>query len=464
MPVIAAKAGSYSAPAQHKQPSRKGRKAWRKNVDVSEVEKGLEERNDEIIKGGLVKEADSTDLFQIEETGDLEVAKKLSKKTKTLKVDEILAQRSAVPAVSGRKRAGDNATSSKTTDGILTAKRQRKDYVTQKELARLKKVADGHHAETVTIKEATYDLWGAAPPIKAIAPTYLPADKDAGYSYIPRVPGAKVPVTMKHAPISLAANGKAVPAIAKPKGDLSYNPAFEDYENRLTLEGNKAVEAEKKRLADEEAERIRLEGVARSAAEADEAAAREALSQWDEDSAWEGFQSGAETDKDNEDGTTSAKRPKRKTPAQRNRANRRKEAEAKEKHEAAMRRKQEQAKNIEKLLAEDKFKHEQALALAAAQGLSGDDESDDEEGGDDTVLRRRQLGKFHLPEKDLELMLPDELPDSLRLLKPEGNLLKDRYRSLLVRGKVEARRKRPFRKQAKAKITEKWAHKDFHLF
>lgn len=51
MPVIGAKAGSHSAPQQHKQPSRKGRKAWRKNVDVTEVERGLEERNDEIIKG-----------------------------------------------------------------------------------------------------------------------------------------------------------------------------------------------------------------------------------------------------------------------------------------------------------------------------------------------------------------------------------------------------------------------------
>ncbi|ERT00838.1 nucleolar protein 53 [Sporothrix schenckii 1099-18] len=457
MPVIQPKAGSYSAPQQHNQPSRKGRKAWRKNVDVSEVERGLEERNEEIIKGGLVKETESADLFQIEETGDLEVAKKLSKKTKTLKVDEILAQRSAVPAVSGRKRAGDSG--NKTTDGVLAAKRQRKDYVPQKELAHLKKVADGHHAETVTIQDATYDLWGAAPASKAVAATSLPADKDDKYTFIPRVPGAKVPVTMKHAPISLAANGKAVPAIAKPKGDMSYNPAFEDYENRLTLEGNKAVEAEKKRLEDEEAERIRMEGVARSAAEADEAAAREALSQWDEDSAWEGFQSGAETDND---GTGSAKRPKRKTPAQRNRANRRKEAEAKKRHDAMTLRKQEQAKNIEKLLAEDKFNHEQALALAAAAGPS-DDESD-EEGGDDNALRRRQLGKFHLPEKDLEIMLPDELPDSLRLLKPEGNLLKDRYRSLLVRGKVEARRKRPFKKQAKAKITEKWAHKDFHLF
>jgi Nop53 (60S ribosomal biogenesis). len=89
--------------------------------------------------------------------------------------------------------------------------------------------------------------------------------------------------------------------------------------------------------------------------------------------------------------------------------------------------------------------------------------SDDSEEGDDTVLRRKQLGKFKLPEKDLELVLPDELEDSLRRLKPEGNLLKDRYRSMIVRGKLEARRKIPFRKQAKTKLTEKWTFKDFRI-
>lgn len=89
--------------------------------------------------------------------------------------------------------------------------------------------------------------------------------------------------------------------------------------------------------------------------------------------------------------------------------------------------------------------------------------SDASEEGDDLELRRRQLGKFKLPEKDLELVLPDELQDSLRLLKPEGNLLKDRYRSMLVRGKMESRRKIPFRKQAKTKVTEKWTYKDFSI-
>lgn len=51
MPVLKALSGSSEAPHQYGQPSRKGKKAWRKNVDVSEVEKGLEARNEEIIQG-----------------------------------------------------------------------------------------------------------------------------------------------------------------------------------------------------------------------------------------------------------------------------------------------------------------------------------------------------------------------------------------------------------------------------
>jgi nucleolar protein 53 len=42
---------SVEAPNQYSQPSRKGKKAWRKNVDVTDVQKGLEDLNEEIIRG-----------------------------------------------------------------------------------------------------------------------------------------------------------------------------------------------------------------------------------------------------------------------------------------------------------------------------------------------------------------------------------------------------------------------------
>jgi len=51
MPIIKPASVAPKAPQQHKQPSRKGKKAWRKNVDVTNIQEGLEEVRDEVIKG-----------------------------------------------------------------------------------------------------------------------------------------------------------------------------------------------------------------------------------------------------------------------------------------------------------------------------------------------------------------------------------------------------------------------------
>jgi nucleolar protein 53 len=59
-------------------------------------------------------------------------------------------------------------------------------------------------------------------------------------------------------------------------------------------------------------------------------------------------------------------------------------------------------------------------------------------------------------------VLADELQDSLRRLKPEGNLLKDRFRNMLISGKVESRRQTQHKKP-KVKYTEKWSYKDWKL-
>lgn len=70
---------------------------------------------------------------------------------------------------------------------------------------------------------------------------------------------------------------------------------------------------------------------------------------------------------------------------------------------------------------------------------------------------------YSAPQKPLELVLPDELQDSLRLLKPEGNLLDDRFRTLIVQGRLESRMPVSQAKKAKRKVTEKWMSKDFQV-
>ena len=44
-------ASTSAAPQQVKQPSRKGKRAWRKHVDLSEIQSGLEDVRGELIQG-----------------------------------------------------------------------------------------------------------------------------------------------------------------------------------------------------------------------------------------------------------------------------------------------------------------------------------------------------------------------------------------------------------------------------
>lgn len=67
-----------------------------------------------------------------------------------------------------------------------------------------------------------------------------------------------------------------------------------------------------------------------------------------------------------------------------------------------------------------------------------------------------------VPDAPLEVVLADELQDSLRALRPEGNLLKDRYRNMLLNGKLETRRTMQHKKP-KREVTEKWSYKDWKL-
>lgn len=391
---------------------------------------------------GVVAEKDSADLFTVDIAGDIGVQRKLLRGTKPLRADEIINQRSAVPSVSSRKRLGQGI---ETGDGIVQPKRQRTSYVSHKELIRLRKIADGQGSNAVVeVGDATYDPWDAQKDLEEVT-------QDPQYSFLEKARKHTAPKTLKHKPISLAASGKEIPAVKRPEGGFSYNPVFADYETRLKSEGDRELLAEQKRLAALEAEAIKAAAAEKSRIEAEAAEARAEMSEWEEESEWEGIQSGAE------DVRLTAKRPERKTQVQRNKIKRRKEEERKAKMAAEIKKQKEQANHIKKIAKEVAAKElERELVLAGS-----DDDSSSE--GDELELRRRKLGKLALPEKDLELVLPDELADSLRLLKPEGNLLKDRYRSLLVRGKVESRRHISFAKKAKRKATEKWTHKDFML-
>ena len=62
---------NIGAPSQVRQSSRKGKKAWRKNVDMADVDRAMEEaREEERVTGGKVGERRNEALFEVDVTGD----------------------------------------------------------------------------------------------------------------------------------------------------------------------------------------------------------------------------------------------------------------------------------------------------------------------------------------------------------------------------------------------------------
>lgn len=429
-----------AAPASYKQPSRKGKKAWRKNVDITEVQTGLENVRDEIIRGGVLAEANAADLFSIDVAGDSEIQRKQDNK-KLLKVDEILSQRSSVPGLEGRKR--------KVAEIPEPSNKRPRDgkYVSHRELERLKKVAD-NATGGVAIEEpaASHDPWAAPAPPKHADLTFLEQKK-------PKVE----PKTLRHAPVSLAANHKAIPSVRKPEAGKSYNPLVSDWSALLEREGAAAVSAEQARAAAEAEEEARQ---ARAEAEAKKVEAQE-KEDWatDYESAWESEWEGIQSGDEGAQREWTVKQQRRKTPAERNKIKARKEREQREKWERKQKEREAQEARIKSIAKEMSAKDRAKLSLAVQQ--PADDSSSDD--GREPELAKRRFGKRAVPEAPLEVVLPDELQDSLRRLKPEGNLLTDRYRNLLLNGKVEVRKRLGDQKKKKVDRTEKWSYKDWKL-
>lgn len=198
-------------------------------------------------------------------------------------------------------------------------------------------------------------------------------EQDPKYSYLDTTKPVKAPATLKKAPVSLVAGLRDVPAVVAPKPGTSYNPTFQDWDALLVAEGQKEVEAEKKRRIEADIEQERLDRIAGAENE------RDADIQTEDESAWEGFKS------DYEGAECSKKRtPKRKTLAERNKLKRRKEAEKREKWEKKSKEREKQQRQIGEIARQMK-KEAKAIALVKAELEKPE--------VNDQVLRRRKFGK-----------------------------------------------------------------------
>ena len=439
-------ATTAAAPATYSQPSRKGKRAWRKNIDIEPVTSGLEEVREGYRQTGQIPEFEPSGslAYRIDLTGDADIKKRVEKVQRKLKEDEILAARSKVPAVAVRNRADSSS-----KDGIL--KRKQNKEVSARDRARLWRVANSgggnaNHSVIERADVAAFDPWAAS--------SHAPSEPNQ--SFLEEKKPVRKPDTLLRDPLALTASGKTIPSVPKPHAGRSYNPQFEDWSKLIEEQGEREVlaEQERQRLAAEERERD--ERTARTIVQA-EREEQEQAAMSEHESEWEGFQS------EPDEMQLTAKRPERKTPAERNRAKRQKAAARLEKHETKMRTREKQEKQLDTIMRDVESNWQSKVAAKNFDGFSSDEDLGYED-EDVELAKRPKFGKKFKPvSQDLEVVLPDELQDSLRLLRPEGNLLKDRYRTMVLQGKTEGRTPIPMQKKPRRKETEKWSYKDWSL-
>ncbi|XP_020834080.1 ribosome biogenesis protein NOP53 [Phascolarctos cinereus] len=75
----------------------------------------------------------------------------------------------------------------------------------------------------------------------------------------------------------------------------------------------------------------------------------------------------------------------------------------------------------------------------------------------------RRLGRLKYQAPDIDVQLSTELADSLRKLKPEGSILRDRFKSFQRRNMIEPRERARFKRKYKVKLVEKRSFREFQL-
>ena len=253
---------------------------------------------------------------------------------------------------------------------VPSSKRRKTDGVRPQEYERLREVAYGSQSVKDVIKSddvPEHDPWAV-----------VPVEDDPKFSYLEKKKPVRAPPTLKEAPISLAAGKGEVPAVPAPRPGTSYNPVFQDWETLLTAEGEKEVEAEKKRQREAAREQERIERIATAEKERDNDI------QTEDESAWEGFESDYEAAE-----WLKKRRPERKTPSERNKVKRRKEAERREKWEKKEKEREKQQKQIGEIIKRAKEEAKQKALMKNDEDGKGEEQQE----VDERVLRRRKLGK-----------------------------------------------------------------------
>ncbi|CAG8465569.1 4999_t:CDS:2 [Scutellospora calospora] len=388
-------------------PSRKGKKAWRKNVDITEVEEALERiREEERTLGGNLNDIPTEKLFAVDVKGVPEVKTKIDKKFAKLHIDQVLENHSKIPEVFSKQRPSYDKKHGSKYNKMTLEKFIKKNQS--------KNSSDIQSSEVVK-RTGEYDVWAQV------------HNQSEDFLHLIKEQKIKPPPTLNMKP---AVN---IPAVHIPHHGSSYMPSFKEHQELLMI----AHEEEVVKLRKMEHIKSKLPSIP-SAFKIEGI-----INENDEKS--EDDDSGSEEIK--EKFIVKTKEQRRKTKAERN----------KEKRKLASMKEVEQKKTL-KVLKKELEKNDKALyncyliqhqnnRLPELLKTVEIERAEHEEkmvertklAEEMTKMPKKKIGKYRVRKAPIDFKLTEELEGALRLLKPEGNLFRDRMISYEERNIIEPR-------------------------
>lgn len=390
-----------------KQASRKGKRAWRKNIDIADVEAGLEDVRD---RKRLLGDDDEAD-FIIDNTPSTKDVKE-----KKLKTKEILTNKSKINPLVNARASANKTTKIQGVSKTDLLKLVQLNGGKYKSESRAKARVDKDGLINVKNK----DIWGEEESDDT--------PEEMKVSSISEVTTAKViPSTLKKAPIKISENDLTKKTVDAGK---SYNPSLESWKSLI----NKEYDTESKR----ELTRQKLQEHRERIQHIIETINGNDLSDSDDDDEEEDQ---AQPSQEEEDFKLSVNKPtetKIKTKAKRNKEAKHKKRVELEQEIKELKRQIKDLSNLDDILTKQL-----------------------EEKPKRNKREKHKLFKYDPVVEPLEVKLSDELTNNLKNVKAEGNLFYDTMLNLQSSGKIETRVPVAKRRKYTPKITEKWTYKDF---
>jgi len=467
MTTKGAKASSgVEPPKRRKNASKKNKKSWRKNTDIDDVDEFLEDQRLEQRLGGSFDQRQDDELFVVDK-GVKESGKALAQpisrraaRKKAAKEKPFKCFQSLLPDV----EVAPHVTPGTRRNPVLVAKEKKlkekgvvkaKERIAKKHKAQaaVTVAANNKAQETRRRTDFDFDLWNEDV-TSAVGANEVKSSEWLGED-------TKVHTLLYTRKKAVRAPGKAkartkLAAVETPAGGESYNPSFKDHQDilfRATL-----TELKKERVQNNvdfhttrmfparpptDAERVKelTEGLFDDKEE--EPSNEKAEETGDEKSA-----KGDDVDDDDDDKEKKGNKPKTRKQKRDERKRRVQELKAdKVKRDKVLEHDFTRLKSIKKALAAEEDEVEANKVKKAKTK-------------EEKLTKAATLSNYKFEEPEVDIKLSEELTGNLRNLKPEGNILTDRFKSLQKRNLIETRVKQKIKKKARNKrIVEKRNHK-----